>query len=178
MSTATRQSYLDQDAVRKEIERSKESNEETDLCNLVDATRKFDKRAMETEREHKARIFKQQTRQIKLRADETLEKRIMRQESDAARKVLRTKAKADAYESSYDPKKDWNSRLDKDMLRHQNSRAVESEEKMKVRKEKNIDYHRMKRALLTVQERKKINQDKVEYTRWKREEDKRQNAEK
>ena len=105
MSTARRKSYLDQDALRKEIERSKESSEETDIHNLVDATRKIDRRAMETKEEHKARILKQQTRQVKLQADETIEKRSIRQESDAARKVLKTKAKTDAYENSYEPKK-------------------------------------------------------------------------
>ena len=78
---------------------------------------------------------------------------------------MKRKAKADAYEKSFEPNKDWNSRLDKDMLRHQNSRAVESKEKMKARREKDVDYQRAKRALLTAKEKQKINQDKVEYTR-------------
>ena len=59
MSAATKQLYLNQDASRKQDERSKLSTEERDIYHLVDATRKVNERAEEAEYEHNSRILKQ-----------------------------------------------------------------------------------------------------------------------
>ena len=101
-----------------------------------------------------------------------------RQKIDTEKHALRRAAKADAYESSFQPKKDYKAMLEKDKHRNRLSRDMESMEKKKVRREKDINCHRKQRDLLTETEKSKMNHERKVQTRWKREENKRQDAKK
>ena len=55
---------------------------------------------------------------------------------------MRRVAKSDAYQNSLQPYKDWNEKLDADMIRHQKSRALETEKTKKQRMIKDAEYQR------------------------------------
>ena len=93
---------------------------------------------------HQSRLDEQRKRQHQLRLKQTPAEVKSIQVSNASKKVLKRAAKAGAFENSYSPNEDWNKKLDTDMVRHQKSRALESDEKRKLRKEKDADYQREK----------------------------------
>ena len=79
-----------------------------------------------------------------------------RQESDASNRSIKRSLKAAAFENSCTPNEDWNNRLDTDMLRNQKSRALESNQKKQLRKEKDASYQKKKRSEFSDQQRKEI----------------------
>ena len=178
MDPMTKTSYLFQDALRKENKRSKESEDDKKIRHIANATRMVDIRAEETEEEHKSRILKQNLRQKDLRSKQTSEEVKEGQNKNAAEKVLKRALKADAYEKSFDPNADWNYKLDMDMLRHQNSRDSETEEKKLQRKKKDKEYQREKRSLESLHDKNVRKQKDVEYRYLKRIEEKEANSKK
>ena len=132
---------------------------------MVKASRAIDVRANETKDEHLERLAQQNLRQKALRAMETPDMVKARQESDAKNRSIKRSLKAAAFENSLNPTLDWNSKLDSDMIRHQKSRALETEEESNKRKERDVLYQRNKRNNLSDQQIKIINQKKIEYGR-------------
>ena len=169
---------LENDAQQKALQRSQETKDERELRLLVNASRAVDVRANETKDEHLERLAQQNKRQKALRAMETPDMVKARQESDASNKSIKRSLKAAAFEDSLNPNLDWNSKLDSDMIRHQKSRALETEEESNKRKERDVMYQRNKRDNLSEQQRKIINQKKIEYGGWKRNDLKERNSEK
>ena len=135
---------------------------------MIDATRKFDKRASETEEEHQSRIFKQKVRQREGRSKETSEKTKSRLAADAERRVLKRAAGAGAavYEKMDMPGQDWvtwmelntdrtpkwHEALDFERDRKAKSRAAEPDDKKELRKSKDAKYHKEKREAETIAE--------------------------
>ena len=74
-----------------------------------------------------------------------------RQKIDTEKHTLRRAAKADAYESSFQPMKDYKAMLEKDRHRNRLSRDIESMEKKKVRREKDINCHRKQKRLSSLE---------------------------
>ena len=145
MDGLAKQQYLLEDANRKSLERSKQTTEEKRMRQLVDACRHLESRANESNLEHESRKALQNERQKHLLSKETLEQTKVRQAADSHRKAEKTAKIAMAYENSFDPNKDWNLRLNTDMIRHYNSRNNETDEKKRLRKEKDAKYQRNKR---------------------------------
>ena len=168
MNLSAKQEYLDKDSERKTNERAKESEESTKLRRLVDATRHVEAREEESEDEHKSRITKQNARQKSLRSNQTPKELKASQIANASAKVLKTALKAAAFENTYTPNQDWNTKLDKDLMLHEKSRSLESDKAKKVRREKDKLYQRNKRAGLSGQEKNKIKRGRIEYIRDKR----------
>ena len=125
------------------MKRSNESEENSKIRGLVDATRHFDKRSEETEEEHESRLFQQNVRQKELLSRETPDERKSRQNADSDRKASKRAAGAAAYEDTYKPMKNWSDWINSDTSRHHKwydaldadsdrkkiSRAAESNEK-------------------------------------------------
>jgi hypothetical protein len=178
MNVSAKQEYLDKDSERKAYERSQESEESTKLRQLVKATRNLEAREAESEEEHKSRISKQNERQNLLRLKQTPEERKASQVANVSAKVLNIASKAAAFENTYTPNQDWNTKLDKDLLRQEKSRSLETDKAKAVRREKDKLYQRNKRAGLSGQEKNKIKQGRIKYIHDKRVHEKEINSEK
>ena len=166
MDDFSKQKYLVNDAIRKVLERSNETKEETDVRKLADACRHFESRANESNLQYESRISAQNLTQKKLLSKETPEQTKARQAVDSIRKVKKRAKKAAAYENSYKPNEDWNLHLDSDMIRHRNSRKNETEEKRNLRKQKDADYQKKRRW--TDNERHQKRMRKKEYDQMKK----------
>ena len=178
LNESAKQEYLEKDSERKTNERSKESEESTKLRGLVDATRHVEAREEESEGEHQSRITKQNARQKSLRSKQTPGELKASQVANTSAKVLKIASKAAAFENTNTPNQDWNTKLDTDLLRHEKSRSLESDEARKVRRQKDKLYQRNKRAGLSGQEKNKIKRGRIEYIRDKRKHEKEINSEK
>ena len=178
MDVSAKQEYLDKDSERKTNERSQESEETTKIRRLVDATRHTEAREEESEDEHQSRISKQNARQKSLRSKQTSKELKASQVANASARVLRTASKAAAFENTYTPNQDWNKKLDKELLRQEKLRSLETVKAKAVRKEKDKLYQRNKRAGLSGQEKNKIKQGRIEYIQDKRTHEKEINSEK
>ena len=159
---------LKKDSIRKQIKRSEESKETKELRHVTDAFRHFEMRTVETRDEYQSRLLEQRERQKDLRLNETQDQTKSRKEANALQKVLKRARKADAYEKSFEPNKDWNLNLDKDMFRHKKTRASETTNQMSIRKQKDAEYQREKRSLETMKEKNIRKQKDVEYRYLKR----------
>ena len=135
---------------------------------MVDASRHIEAREEESEVEHKSRITEQNARQKSLRSKQTPKELKASQVANASAKVLKTALKAAAFENTYTPNQDWNTKLDNDLLRHEKSRSVESDEARKVRRQKDKLYQRNKRAGLSGEVKNQIKRGRIEYIRDKR----------
>ena len=160
--------YLKKEAERKNTERSQESEDERKMRRLVDATRHHDFRSEETTDEYQSRILDQNERQKHLLSQETPVERKTRQKADSTRKIVKRAAKADAFENSFQPNKDWNAKMDADMERHTKSRAAETLEMKTHRQDKDNAYQEKKRASLSLNEQNVIKQEKAKQNRqWR-----------
>ena len=166
------ENHLKTEKERLSTKRSQESDEEIKLRRIADASRHVDIREEETSDEHQSRIAIQKHRQEQLRIKETTQEKKARQNSENESKVFKRAAKAGAFEKSYNPNKDWNSKLDADMVRHQKSRVLETDKQKKLRREKDKSYQQTKRAGFSNQEKNTIRQEKIQFMRDKRREDK------
>ena len=178
MNVSAKQEFFDKDSERKTNERSQESEETTKIRRLVDATRHTEAREEESEDEHQSRISKQNERQKLLRSKQTLKELKASQVENASARVLRTASKAAAFENTNTPNQDWNKKLDKELLRQEKLRSLETVKAKAVRKEKDKLYQRNKRAGLSGQEKNKIKQGRIEYIQDKRTHEKEINSEK
>ena len=178
MNVSAKQEFLDKDSERKTNERSQESEETTKIRRLVDATRHTEAREEESEDEHQSRISKQNERQKLLRSKQTSKELKASQVENASARVLRTASKAAAFENTNTPNQDWNKKLDKELLRQEKLRSLETVKAKAARKEKDKLYQRNKRAGLSVKEKNKIKQGRIEYIRDKRTHEKEINGEK
>ena len=161
MDSSAKQEYLLKEANRKSLERSKETAEKRESRKLVDACKHLESRENESNLKHISRTTLQNERQKLLLSKETLEQKKVRQDADSLRKVEKRAKKASAYENSSDPNKDWNLKLNADMTRHYNSRKNETDEKKKLRKERDAKYQKNKR--LTEKESKEKRRKKRDY---------------
>ena len=114
----------------------------------------------------------QKQRQTQLRIKETSQEKKARQNSESENKVFKRAAKAGAFDKSYNPNKDWNSKLDADMVRQQKTRELETDQQKMLRREKDKSYQQAKRAGFSNQEKNTIRQEKIQFMRDKRREDK------
>ena len=178
MNVSAKQEFFDKDSERKTNERSQESEETTKIRRLVDATRHTEAREEESEDEHQSRISNQNERQKLLRSKQTLKELKASQVENASARVLRTASKAAAFENTNTPNQDWNKKLDKELLRQEKLRSLETVKAKAVRKEKDKLYQRNKRAGLSGQEKNKIKQGRIEYIQDKRTHEKEINSEK
>ena len=71
-----------------------------------------------------------------LRSNQTPKELKASQVANTSAKVLKIASKAAGFENTYTPNQDWNTKLDTDMLRHEKSRSLESDEARKVRRQK------------------------------------------
>ena len=164
--------HLKTEKERLSTMRSQESEEEIKMRRIADASRNVDMREEETSDEHQSRIAIQKHRQEQLRIKETPQEKKERQNSENESKVFKRAAKAGAFEKSYNPNKDWNSKLDADMVRQQKRRDIETDEQKKVRRDKDNCYQQVKRAGFSNQEKNNIKQEKIKSMHDKRREDK------
>jgi hypothetical protein len=178
MNVSAKQEFFDKDSERKTNERFQESEKTTKIRRLVDATRHTEAREEESEDEHQSRISKQNERQKLLRSKQTLKELKASQVENASARVLRTASKAAAFENTNTPNQDWNKKLDKELLRQEKLRSLETVKAKAVRKEKDKLYQRNKRAGLSGQEKNKIKQGRIEYIQDKRIHEKEINSEK
>ena len=164
--------HLKTEKERLSTKRSQESDEEIKLRRIADASRHVDIREEETSDEHQSRITIQKQRQTQLRIKETSQEKKARQNSESESKVFKRAAKAGAFDKSYNPNKDWNSKLDADMVRQQKTRELETDQQKMLRREKDKSYQQAKRAGFSNQEKNTIRQEKIQFMRDKRREDK------
>ena len=164
--------HLKTEKERLSTKRSQESEEEIKLRRIADASRHVDIREEETSDENQSRIAIQKHRQKQLRIKETSQEKKARQNSESESKVFKRAAKAGAFEKSYNPNKDWNAKLDADMVRQQKTRDLQTEEQKKLRRDKDNCYQQIKRAGFSNQEKNNIRQEKIRFMRHKRREDK------
>lgn len=158
---------LAKDAKRQQIKRSKESEEDTKVRQLVDATRHFEARAQETDDQHQSRLIEQRARQKEVHEKQTEKEAQSRNDADSRRKILKRAAKEAAYEDTYKPGQDWvtwldsctyrtpkwHAALDAERDRKSKSRAAESDDKKMLRKVNDAKYHSEMRDAETVEER-------------------------
>jgi len=177
-SQTARKLRLSKDAKQKAIIRSNESEMDRHCRLLDDATRHSEMRSVEKPKDHQLRISIQHKRQKSLRSSETSEQTSERQNSDASRKILKRAAKSDGFENFLNPNDAWNAKLDKDMIRKQKFRSIETEEQKTLRRKKDAEYHMRVRSEESLQDRMKRNLKKAEDRHSKREDDKQRKAEK
>ena len=131
MEGPSREKYLKENASRMKTARAQESKDKSNKRKLIEAARRMEMRAEESDPERQKRIATQKLRQELLCSQETPEQTKTRQISDTLSKRSKRAAKAAGFEKSLNPNDDWNDKLNSDMIRKQNMQATEYDNEKK-----------------------------------------------